>query len=118
MSRQNLSALFVALLLSWGCSSAIAQNSTKPSAPKAAATPAQAGTKTLDGSSPNSGKVMGINELKECLRRQDELKTRGAELEGQRVALDADRKKVEDETAGIKTLQTEVTQRNDAVKAF
>jgi len=120
MFRFHRSALTAALILSWACATATAQTPAKP-APAKPALPAtsESGGKTLDGSAPSSSsKVMGINELRECLKRQDELKARGAELEQRRAGLDQDRAKIEQETAAIKSQKDEISKRNDEVKAF
>lgn len=122
MSRSNRSALTAALLLSWGCVSAQAQTPAKPApakpTPAAAAAPA-AGGKTLDGSAASaSSKILSINELRECMKRQDDLKPRGAELEQRRAQLDQDRAKIEQETAAILAQKDEVAKGNEAIKAF
>ena len=77
-----------------------------------------AGAQTLDGKATSSGKVMSINELRACIKQQEDLKTSRAEVERKRAALDAERVEISREGDALKPLKDQVQARTEAATAF
>jgi hypothetical protein len=73
---------------------------------------------TLDGKAPASGKVMTQNELRVCIKQQDELSARRQELELQRTQLDKDREAVLAETEAVKADRAALELRQVPIRAY
>ncbi|WP_374676037.1 hypothetical protein [Ideonella sp.] len=76
------------------------------------------GTRTLGGSTKAGGKVMTRDELRACMKQQDELDAQRKSLEARRVTMNQERDAIQAENEALKTKHEEVKARNEAVRDF
>ncbi len=75
--------------------------------------------KTLGGKpAPAGGKVMSKEELRSCLKRQDELGKGKTEIDGQSATLEAERQALLKEAEAVKAEQASVGSRNESAREF
>lgn len=76
------------------------------------------GTRTLGGSTKAGGKIMTRDELRACMKQQDELEAQRKSLESRRVTLNQERDAIQAENEAIKSQQAGVRDRNARVKEY
>lgn len=76
------------------------------------------GTRTLGGSTKAGGKVMTRDELRACMKQQDELDAQRKSLEARRVTMNQERDAIQAENEALKAKHEEVKGRNLAVRDF
>ncbi len=107
MTRSISLAACVAMAIAAG--SAFAQTAAKPAA---GATEG----KTLSGKPASGGKIMTKDELRACIKRQDELATRKTAVDKQTAAMESERTALLQEKETLKADQANFDQRNAAVR--
>lgn len=132
-TASSLPRTVLAALLVLACTAAGAQTPAKPAKPPAPAPKAAEGkTLSLGGGAGSDSRILTRDELRQCIKRQETLATRRAEVEGQRdplakekealvqeqEALKADREKMEALRQTIKDLNARFTAYADRVNAF
>lgn len=76
------------------------------------------GTRTLGGSTKAGGKIMTRDELRACMKLQDELEAQRKSLESRRAAMNQERDAIQADNEAIKTQQAAVRDRNAKVREF
>jgi chromosome segregation ATPase len=103
------------LVLALAASPTAAQTApTKPGAKPAT----KAATSTLGGKAPAGGKLMTRDELRTCLKRLDEIKQSGKDIEAQRPALDRERDELKASGEVLKAERAEVDRLLASVRAW
>lgn len=75
-----------------------------------------AGIKSLDGKARTGGKILTKDELRACMKQQDELSQQRVDLETRRAALNKERDAIQAETEALKGDQAAIRDRNSKVK--
>ncbi|MFO1338106.1 MAG: hypothetical protein U1F53_07690 [Burkholderiaceae bacterium] len=77
------------------------------------------GIKSLDGTNKTGGgKVLTREELRVCMKQQDELASKRTDLEARRAALNQERDAIQAENQAIQTEQASLKDRNSKVKEY
>lgn len=82
----------------------------------APATAQEAGIKSLDGKASAGGKIMTKEELRACMKQQDDLARQRTDLEARREAINKEREAIQAESAALKADQASAADRNAKVK--
>jgi chromosome segregation ATPase len=82
------------------------------------ATAQEAGIKSLDGKARAGGKVMTKEELRACMKQQDDLAKQRIDLEARREGLNKERDAIQAENEGLKKEQSSIKDRNATVKEY
>lgn len=77
-----------------------------------------AGIKSLDGKARAGGKVMTKDELRACMKQQDELSRQRTDVEARREAMNKDRDAIQAENESLKTEQASFKERSSKVKEY
>lgn len=78
----------------------------------------EAGIKSLDGKARAGGKVMTKEELRACMKQQDDLAKGRTDLEVRREALNKERDAIQAENEALKTEQSSFKDRSSKVKEY
>lgn len=78
----------------------------------------EAGIKSLDGKAKAGGKVMTKEELRACMKQQDELAKERTDVEVRREALNKERDAIQAENEALKTEQAAFKEKNTKIKDF
>lgn len=76
----------------------------------------EAGIKSLDGKASAGGKIMTREELRACMKQQDDLARQRTDLEARREAINKERDVIQAESEAFKTEQASLADRNSKVK--
>jgi chromosome segregation ATPase len=76
------------------------------------------GTRTLGGSTKAGGKVMTRDELRACMKQQDELDAQRKSLEARRVTMNQERDAIQADNEAVKAQQEEIKARNQGVRDY
>jgi chromosome segregation ATPase len=76
----------------------------------------EAGIKSLDGKARAGGKVMTKDELRACMKQQDDLAKQRTDLETRREVINKEREAIQAENEALKTQQASVIDSNAKVK--
>lgn len=79
---------------------------------------AQAGIKSLDGKANTGGKVMTKEELRACMKQQDDLAKQRTDIDVRRDAMNKERDAVQAESEALKVEQASLQERNAKVKGL
>lgn len=78
----------------------------------------EAGIKSLDGKARAGGKVMTKEELRACMKQQDDLAKQRTDLEARREAMNKERDAIQVENEALKAEQASFKDRNSKVKEY
>lgn len=78
----------------------------------------EAGIKSLDGKARAGGKVMTKDELRVCMKQQDDLAKQRTDMEARREALNKERDAIQAENEALKTEQASFKDRNSKIKEY
>jgi chromosome segregation ATPase len=82
------------------------------------ATAQEAGIKSLDGKARAGGKVMTKEELRVCIKQQDDLAKQRTDLEARREAMNKERDAIQVDTEALKAEQAAFKDKNARIKDF